>query len=55
MCIDYIGKQKWKIEDDIDEIVGIYLCDVLFFDALNEAIKRQIERDGKTIYEKSPS
>ncbi|NNV00322.1 nucleotidyltransferase [Geobacillus sp. DSP4a] len=26
-----------------------------FFDALNEAIKRQIERDGKTIYEKSPS
>nr|WP_216367825.1 nucleotidyltransferase [Geobacillus sp. DSP4a] len=22
---------------------------------MNEAIKRQIERDGKTIYEKSPS
>jgi hypothetical protein len=55
LCIDYIGKQKWKIKDDIDEIVGIYSCDVLFFDALNEAIKRQIERDGKTIYEKSPS
>ncbi|NGY69574.1 nucleotidyltransferase domain-containing protein, partial [Bacillus megaterium] len=22
LCIDYIGKQKWKIKDDIDEIVG---------------------------------
>ncbi|WP_230982766.1 nucleotidyltransferase [Geobacillus sp. Y412MC52] len=25
---------------------------MLFFDALNEAIRREIERDGKTIYEK---
>ncbi|MED0654907.1 nucleotidyltransferase [Anoxybacillus geothermalis] len=28
---------------------------MLFFNALNEAIRREIERDGKTIYEKSPS
>ncbi len=55
LCIDYIGKQKWKIREDIDDIVGIYSCDVLFFDALNEDIKRQIERDGKTIYEKALS
>ncbi|KLR73670.1 hypothetical protein ABH20_09960 [Geobacillus sp. T6] len=31
LCIDYTGKQKWKIKE------------------------REIERDGKTIYEKSPS
>lgn len=55
LCVDYTGKQKWKIKEDLDEIVGIYSCDVLFFDALNEAIRREIERDGKTIYEKSPS
>ncbi|WP_230982769.1 nucleotidyltransferase [Geobacillus sp. Y412MC52] len=28
---------------------------MLFFDALNEAIRREIERDGKTIYEKARS
>ncbi|QDY75087.1 nucleotidyltransferase [Geobacillus thermoleovorans] len=33
----------------------MYSCDVLFFDALNEAIRREIERDGKTIYEKARS
>ncbi|WMJ21723.1 nucleotidyltransferase [Geobacillus kaustophilus] len=28
---------------------------MLFFDALNEAIRREIERDGKTIDEKARS
>ncbi len=28
------------------------LCDVLFFDTLNDAIRREIESDGKTIDEK---
>ncbi|OPX01169.1 nucleotidyltransferase [Geobacillus sp. LEMMY01] len=31
------------------------MCDVLFFDALNEAIRREIEGEGKTIYEKAHS
>jgi hypothetical protein len=39
----------------IDNIVGIYSCDVLSFNSLNEAIQRQIERDGIMIYEKSLS
>ncbi|GAJ58286.1 UNVERIFIED_ORG: hypothetical protein BDK47_10380 [Anoxybacillus amylolyticus] len=44
-----------QVAEYIDDIVGIYSCDVLFFDALNEAIRREIERDGKTIYEKACS
>ncbi|AOL35095.1 nucleotidyltransferase [Geobacillus thermoleovorans] len=31
------------------------MCDVLFFDALNEAIRREIERVGKTMDEKDGS
>ncbi|MGX1901808.1 nucleotidyltransferase domain-containing protein [Thermolongibacillus altinsuensis] len=52
LCIDYRGTQKGKILDDIDRIVGIYSCDVLFADSLNEEIKQQILRDGKVIYSK---
>ncbi|AXM90142.1 nucleotidyltransferase domain-containing protein [Anoxybacillus ayderensis] len=52
LCIDYTGKQKWKVIDAIDEIVGIYSFDVLFFDSLNKEIARQIERDGIVIYER---
>lgn len=52
LCVDYKGKQKWKVIDAIDEIVGIYSFDVLFADSLNKEITRQIERDGVVIYEK---
>ncbi|WP_369824185.1 hypothetical protein [Anoxybacillus sp. UARK-01] len=50
--MDYTGKQKWKVISDIDDIVGIYSCDVLSCDSLNQEIERQIERDGMVIYEK---
>ncbi|RWU12491.1 nucleotidyltransferase domain-containing protein [Anoxybacillus flavithermus] len=52
LCIDYIGKQKWKVIDAIDEIVGIYSFDVLFADSLNKEIAQQIKRDGIVIYER---
>jgi uncharacterized protein len=52
LCIDYEGGQKGKLLDDIDRIVGIYSCDVLFADSLNEEIKKQIVRDGVVIYSK---
>lgn len=52
LCIDYTGKQKWKVIDAIDEIVGIYSFDVLFSGSLNKESERQIERDGVVIYEK---
>jgi len=52
LCVDYTGKQKWKVIDAIDEIVGIYSFDVLFSDSLNKEIARQIERDGIVIYER---
>lgn len=45
LCIDYIGKKKWKVIDANDEIVGIYSFDVFFSDSLNKEIARQIERD----------
>jgi predicted nucleotidyltransferase len=53
LCIYYEGEQKGKLLDDIDRIVGIYSCDVLFADSLNEEIKKQIARDGVEIYSKS--
>lgn len=55
LCIDYTGKQKGKIISDIDDLVGIYSCDVLFLDSLNKEIQQQIERDGIVIYEKASS
>ncbi|WP_244956369.1 hypothetical protein [Geobacillus subterraneus] len=30
LCIDYTGKQKGKINEEIDEIVGVYSCPALF-------------------------
>ncbi|MBB5326017.1 putative nucleotidyltransferase [Anoxybacillus tepidamans] len=53
LCIDYKGKQKGKVISDIDDIVGVYSCDVLFCDSLNQEIERQIERDGMVIYERN--
>ncbi|CUA79410.1 hypothetical protein GCM10022628_25620 [Anoxybacillus suryakundensis] len=52
LCIDYTGKQKWKVIDAIDEIIGIYSFDVLFAGSLNKEIAQQIARDGVIIYEK---
>lgn len=52
LCIDYSGTKKGKVIRDIDDLVGIYSCDVLFCDSLNTEIKKQIECDGKVIYEK---
>jgi predicted nucleotidyltransferase len=52
LCIDYKGKSKGIVVEDIDSLIGIYSCDIIFFDSLNEEIEKQINRYGVSIYEK---
>ncbi|WP_373894693.1 nucleotidyltransferase family protein [Virgibacillus natechei] len=52
LCIVYNGNTKASIKEDIDELVGIYSCDIVFTDQLNSEMKKQIERDGIVIYRK---
>lgn len=50
LCIGYIGKSKGTIVEEINDVIGIYSCDIVFLDSLNENIKKQIDRDGIEIY-----
>lgn len=46
LCIKCSSKIKGTIKEEIDDIIGIYSCDIVFLDNLNDEIKKQIERDG---------
>lgn len=50
LCIDYVGKSKGTVVEEINDIIGIYSCDIVFFDSLSENIEKQISRDGIEIY-----
>lgn len=50
LCINCSSKVKGTIKERIDEIIGIYSCDVVFFDTLNDEIRKQIERDGIKLF-----
>ena len=52
LCIDYIGSSKGELVEIIEEKAGLYSCDVVFFNDLNNEIHEQINRDGIVIYEK---
>lgn len=52
LCILIHGGSKAAITFDIEEIVGIYSCDILFADQIAGEIKHQVERDGIVIYTK---
>lgn len=52
LCIKYVGKYKGTLVNEIEDIVGIYSCDILFDGNLNDEIKYQISRDGNVIYKK---
>lgn len=52
LCIKCEDKNKGEIEDDINDIIGIYSCDIVFADNLNGEIENQIKRDGIKIYSK---
>lgn len=53
LCIDYTGKSKGTVVEKINNIIGVYSCDIVFLDSLNENIENQIARDGIEIYSKS--
>lgn len=51
ICIECTKKNRGTIVEEINDIIGIYSCDIVFLDSLNEEIKKQIFRDGIIIYE----
>ncbi|OZI12195.1 hypothetical protein CEW92_06855 [Bacillaceae bacterium SAS-127] len=53
LCIQVNRGSKGAITEDIDEIIGIYSCDIVFTDQLNEELKKQIARDGVIIFRKT--
>ncbi|MFD1167880.1 nucleotidyltransferase domain-containing protein [Oceanobacillus caeni] len=38
-CITYTGNKKASIKEDINKLVGIYSCDIVFSDQLNNEKK----------------
>ena len=50
LCINCSEKVQGTVKDEIDQIIGIYSCDIVFFYSLNEEIKKQIERDGIRLF-----
>lgn len=50
LCIGYIGESKGTIVEEVNDITGVYSCDIVFLDSLNENIEKQIARDGIEIY-----
>ena len=52
LAIDCDKKYKGTIYEDIDELIGVYSCDIAFLDRINNELKDQIDKYGITIYEK---
>jgi predicted nucleotidyltransferase len=52
LCINCFGKNKGTIVEAMNNLVGIYSCDIVFADSLNEEIKNQISSSGIEIYKK---
>ncbi|WP_055668561.1 nucleotidyltransferase family protein [Desnuesiella massiliensis] len=52
LCIDFSGENRASLIEEIDKLIGIYSCDIVFLDSLNEPIEKQIARDGVEIYTK---
>lgn len=43
---------KPAIMENIDEMIGVYSCDIVFEGQCSEELKKQIMRDGIVIYKK---
>lgn len=52
LCITYCGNEKSSVQEDIDQLVGIYSCDIVFADQVNTELDMQIRRAGIVIYKK---
>ena len=46
MIFKLFTKIKGTVKAQIEDIIGLYSCDIVLFDNLNDEIKKQIERDG---------
>ena len=53
LCIDAEDDLRASIVLDLQELSGVYSCDILFEDRLSGDIKNQIQRDGIVIYSKA--
>ena len=51
LCIDVANDLRGSLVLDLQELVGIYSCDILFEDKLTGEIKNQVQRDGIVIYQ----
>ncbi len=45
-------REKRKLREKIDIVVGLYSVDLIFFDEIEESFKRKILQEGKILYEK---
>lgn len=52
LCIKMKLEGRGRVVLDIEELIGVYACDIVFEDRIAGAIKDQIQRDGIIIYEK---
>ena len=50
LCIDCNENYKGTIKEDIEDIIGVYSCDLVFMDSLNQEIEKQVNRYGICIY-----
>lgn len=50
LCIECPRETRFNVLDTIDDIIGIYSCDILFKDSLNDDIRKQIDKYGVKIY-----
>ena len=50
LCIDITGNMRGHVILDIQDLLGVYSCDILFEDKVEGEIKNQIEKDGIVIY-----
>ena len=51
LCIDASEDMRGSMVLDLQELTGVYSCDILFEDRLSGEIRNQIQRDGIVIYE----
>lgn len=52
LCIKCPRETRSRVLDSIDDIIGIYSCDILFKDSLNDDVRKQIDKYGVKIYNK---
>lgn len=50
LCIDCSHRLRGTISEEINDIVGIHYCDIVFQGSVNEELRREIGKYGVKIY-----